>query len=526
MDQIFGRIVSCYQNYCGNGMQFLLFLVALFFLAEVKKNKKLYTIINQYSYFIMIIMIFPVTAVIIMDYLIGEEVYWRMFWLLPLPVVIASAGVELINLEKRSKRKKGILIWVLATIILCGNFVYDTDTITVAQNMEKIPDQAKQVCNEISCDALSNQIETKKVAVPKQLLSYIRQYDATIDMPYGRNGVKDEENLSENLKKIIDLMDEDEVDYFLLSGYLKQEKCNYLVLEKEKKSTELEKCGYFQIAKTEEYAIYRCDDMEKHEWKITQYPSEQLNSMFYTIQNDMGDLIVVDGGWQEDADDVRKVIENFGNVVDAWIVTHPHQDHAGAFCEIYKEPKGMTINQVYASDMPSEELCAENAPWDTFETLEMFKALDITQLQYVHKGDHLSISGLEIDILSAYDDYVDGLSDDLLNDGSIMFKINGKKQSMLFCADVGISLSDYLVSVYGDSLKADYIQMGHHGNGGLSEKFYRLVNPEVAFFDAGEQLMNPSEGNTWTTPQNRELMESLGAEIYYFETGENSVVLE
>ncbi len=48
-------------------------------------------------------------------------------------------------------------------------------------------------------------------------------------------------------------------------------------------------------------------------------------------------------------------------------------------------------------------------------------------------------------VLSAYEDMVDELSNDLLNDGSMMFKVKGKNKSFLFCADVGISMSDYLL---------------------------------------------------------------------------------
>lgn len=43
--------------------------------------------------------------------------------------------------------------------------------------------------------------------------------------------------------------------------------------------------------------------------------------------------------------------------------THPHRDHAGAFTEIYKDPKKLKIDKVYAVDMASPELCLENAPW-------------------------------------------------------------------------------------------------------------------------------------------------------------------
>ena len=526
MAQIFGRIIDCYQKYSGKGEQFVLFLLALCFLVFFKKNVKVYGRIRWYSYFVMAVMICPLTAVVIMDYLIGEEVYWRMFWLIPVPVVIAIAGVELVDMGKTQGQRRRLLLFVALLIILSGRWMYGGDTVTMAQNAEKLPEQVEDVCDAISADALNNQISTKKVVVPAHLLSYIRQYDATIEMPYGRNGIKNDGYFPEELQKIVDLMDADKPDYFLLSGYLKRENCNYLVLGADKKAGELVDYGYFPVAQTQDYVIYRCDDLNQHAWRIIQYPSEELNSMFYTIQSDIGELIVVDGGWKEDAKDVHEVIKKLGNKVDAWIVTHPHQDHAGAFCVIYPDPEGMEISKVYAPDMPSEELCKENAPWDTYETLEAFQSLDISQLEYVHKGDELDIGGLKIDVLSAYDDYVDENSNDLLNDGSVMFQVSGQQQSMLFCADVGISMSDYLVNTYGDGLKSDYIQMGHHGNGGLSEKFYRLVDPKVAFFDANEELMNPPEGSKWTTPKNRALMESLGANIIDFTSEGHTVILK
>ena len=48
---------------------------------------------------------------------------------------------------------------------------------------------------------------------------------------------------------------------------------------------------------------------------------------------------MIDGGWTEDAMAVKDIIKSQGGIVDAWILTHPHQDHIGAFNEIYAELK-------------------------------------------------------------------------------------------------------------------------------------------------------------------------------------------
>ena len=227
----------------------------------------------------------------------------------------------------------------------------------------------------------------------------------------------------------------------------------------------------------------------------------------------------------EDADFVRQTIKEMGGKVDAWILTHPHQDHIGAFNAIYSDLQGIEIKEVYTVDMPSPKLCQERAHWDSVDTYNDFLDLNVKNLKYVYPGDELNICGLKVDIYNAYDEHVKELSQDYLNDGSMMFKVQGEKSSMLFCADVGKAMSDYLLDTWGEKLKADYIQMGHHGNGGLLKDFYEEVSPKLAFFDAPDWLMYDETGK-YTTPENAKEMESLGSEVVSFHTQPNTVSIE
>ncbi len=262
------------------------------------------------------------------------------------------------------------------------------------------------------------------------------------------------------------------------------------------------------------------------DWKITQYGNNNgRQSMFYTIKDTHRHFMVIDGGWTEDADMVRRIINNNGGHVDAWFLTHPHADHIGAFCAIYKDLKNISIDKVYAVKMASPKLCLANAPWDSVDAYEKFRSMKIRQLKYVHSGDRLNIKGLNIEILSAYEKKIDQISSDLLNDGSMMFKVYGKNESMLFCADIGKRPSNYLKKKYGKKLKSDYLQMGHHGNGGLKKDFYKLVNPNIAFFDAPAWLMQNWNG-TYSTPENEKYMKSLGCSIFSFATTPNTIILK
>jgi hypothetical protein len=83
---------------------------------------------------------------------------------------------------------------------------------------------------------------------------------------------------------------------------------------------------------------------------------------------------------------------------------------------------------------------------------------------------------------------------------------------------MGRRLADEILTAYPDDVRADYVQMSHHGNGSLPDYFYEAVAPSVAFFDAPDWLMenkNKETGETsyYSTPHYRQLMERLGARI-------------
>lgn len=263
---IFVRILNSFQRFSGEGTYLILFLCGVFFIYLQEKKQKVRLAFVSYSVVILLLMVFPVTALVIMDYLIGEEVYWRMFWLLPIPFVLAYAAVRLLQKEKKG-RKIVLAFFLCVAVILSGKWVYTNGEIEQSSNLEKIPSEVIEVCNALSQDAMKNGIEKKRVVVPSGLLPYIRQYDATIEMPYGRNAIK-QEAMTENCENIYNIMCQKKAenkDISILCSLLKDEKCNYLVEKLEiavEVQEQLEQFGYMQVGAVGEYVIYRCDEME------------------------------------------------------------------------------------------------------------------------------------------------------------------------------------------------------------------------------------------------------------------------
>jgi beta-lactamase superfamily II metal-dependent hydrolase len=273
--------------------------------------------------------------------------------------------------------------------------------------------------------------------------------------------------------------------------------------------------------------FYLWERKQPHAWTVTQYgvPGATKQSLFYTIRSDTGKLAVIDGGWTDDAEAVRQVIETNGGHVDVWILTHPLPDHIGAFCEIWENPGNITIGEIDTIYMNYDDYNAKKQEWDEFDIFERFYAdsRDMKNLHYLHEGEELSLLGLKMQVFNAFEDSYNEITNDLANDGSLVFRISGKTDSMLFLADLGAPRNDYLLSSYGEEMKSEYVQMGHHGNSSLSDAFYENIGAKGAFFDAPDFLLY---GAQYKTEHYMELMKNLGAEIYTYKTAPNSITLK
>ena len=190
--------LDAWQKYWGNGFYVYLLLAACLYFLVFGRKKERSRILSGYIVVFLAVFFCPVTAYIIQK-CIGRSVYWRVLWILPAVPLIAYAGTCLI-------KKVGA---------------------------------------------------TRPLATDYKIASYLRVYDPSIKMPYGRggkgaSGKKAARWLHKQLVAEVPVIKK-------VVKNAKRLKCNYLVfpVPSKKKQLYMETKGFYLIGQVNEYGIFK-----------------------------------------------------------------------------------------------------------------------------------------------------------------------------------------------------------------------------------------------------------------------------
>jgi len=253
-------------------------------------------------------------------------------------------------------------------------------------------------------------------------------------------------------------------------------------------------------------------------WQLpAQTPSQMMS---YVIRSAGGKVIVIDGGTTGDAPYLRKFLAKLGNNVPAWFITHPHSDHVGAVSEILVHLQGLTIGTMYAS-MPDSDWVAKCVPRDeVVEVADFRNALKAAgrSTTDVAVGQILLIDGIRIEVLGIRNPEITG---NALNNSSVVLRVSDKAKTVLFLGDLGVEGGEKLLRSAGrDRLRADYVQMAHHGQNGVGENVYRAIQPSYCLWPTPRWLWNNDAGKgpgtgPWRTLEVRAWMSKLNVKGHY-----------
>lgn len=536
--------------YFGVGSIGILFLCALLLWCVKKEKSRQMKFYVYYVVIALIGMLNPVSLFVI-DKTGNMEVYERFFWLLMTTFLVAFTFAVFVH------RKSALLIPILILLLLCGKTVFTDTEYKPAENIEKISEEAILVSEIIMRDfeglapdteVIPNRrnLEMPRAAVTEPINEAIRMYNANIDLWYVRKNFGNYNKSGYRKLAALLTMDNEEIPIKSVISAMNKKDFRYLVLGNWQTLTgEVDKYDLTVIGQTKNYRVYKYN--EEKTYKIQQYADiNGYQCLSYTLENSLGGLIVVDGGRAWQSEQLVKQIQKRGGVVDAWIITHAHDDHAGVLASVLEaewHKSEIEIKEILIGDMDYEAVMAQGG-----ERTDMVGYLQMglekhDNVRVLKAGDELDVIGLHMKVLHTCDQTVIENSDNILNDGSMVFTLEGEKRRVMFLADtadrsremaeeitdpsqgsnIGRLIADEILATYPEDVKCWAVQMSHHGNGSYPDYFYEAIAPKHAFFDAPEWLMQNRDKETgqesyYSTPHYVELMERLGAKIISYDS--------
>ena len=255
---------------------------------------------------------------------------------------------------------------------------------------------------------------------------------------------------------------------------------------------------------------------------LIQLHDNSTRQMMGYILKTKNKTIVIDGGLKEDAQNLIDNINRIGGgKVDVWFITHPHMDHAQAFMEI-AESSNIEIGKVYVT-LNSLDWYKQYETERIEEIQNFFKIIESDKIKdkvkEVELNQIINIDNLKCEILGIKNPEI---TNNPINNSSMIIKMSINDKSMIFLADTGKESGEKLLINQGDKLKANIVQMAHHGQNGVNKNVYEKIQPKICLWPTPEWLWNNDPGtgyNTgnWTTLDTRSWIEDLNVKINYVE---------
>lgn len=241
---------TVWQNISGSGMLLALYACAEMFLFFREKEAYKRVVLVYLPLFWTVLLLLPFTYELVAG-VVDEELYYRFFWMLPVSLVIAYAMVVLYH-DYHGRRRGLLAVCMAMVIILGGDFVYNNWRLSKAENPYHVPQTVVELC-----DLMHTEGREVLAVFPSELLQYVRQYDSTICLLYGRNVLVEGWKIEHPL---YELMEAETIDGAVLGEQALAYRCVYIVLRAEQDMTgDLSAYGYAYKGSVGEYLVYYND---------------------------------------------------------------------------------------------------------------------------------------------------------------------------------------------------------------------------------------------------------------------------
>ena len=231
-----------------------------------------------------------------------------------------------------------------------------------------------------------------------------------------------------------------------------------------------------------------------------------------------GKVIVIDGGHKTETDYFINYLKGVTGQrrphIDAWFLSHPHDDHCEVFLEVVKNRANeVTFDRVYAN-FPEDPAFYEGYDGWAVTVITDYNRLTprfADKAAQLAEGDVFNVGDARFTVFYTFNPEWKNC-----NEASTIMRMDLGGTSVMFNGDAGENAGNYVVEKYGDSglLDCDYCKMAHHGQDGVGQNFYEAVAPQVCLWPTPTWVYENTNGNLKTF-ETRAWVEALGVEKEY-----------
>ncbi len=244
----------------------------------------------------------------------------------------------------------------------------------------------------------------------------------------------------------------------------------------------------------------------------------------FLFKTDDGHVIAFDGGCRDDTDNMLDALEKLTGDrcadIDLWLISHPHGDHYGTFTTINRRTKE-------GEKMPAAKMVAYYPLSNEYGTREAWCSEQMVEFNGImaecpwprmslEKGVTFGFGNLTIETLLVSDPTE---TRNAFNNASCVFRLTEKREgkedfTMILLGDLGVEGSWRLLAGNPpEKLKADAVQVAHHGQRGCPKAVYEAISPKYSFWATPDWLWDRNDGEL-STVSTRSWFEAMGTEMF------------
>lgn len=223
------------------------------------------------------------------------------------------------------------------------------------------------------------------------------------------------------------------------------------------------------------------------------YDAGYMNGMCYVMRLEDGSFIVMDGGHslQKNADRLYQILRKQAPdpdhiVIAAWIFSHSHGDHVGAFPYFTASYADRVKVERFIFNFPSAaQFDGDSTASGNSTVLDYVARYKDAVVTNAHPGQVMVLHGAKIRILYTADLFLPAKIT-YGNTASMCWTIEVAGVKTMMMGDVGAEVAGVMERIYSNEVfRSDVLQVAHHGIGSSPNSLYPRIDPTWVMFPLG-----------------------------------------